>query len=268
MKYQILFFDIDGTLTSEVDGSIPASVPSAFLAAQDAGHLLFLCSGRCFCHIEERFRNLDPDGIICGCGTNILTKRYGELLRHRISTGQISLICDAARESGIDILYESAEEIGFDPTCKMELPHVRRLADIIMNDFGKVLIDPYAKGFTCDKLCIFTEDAEALKRFTEKTNNILNRIDRGGCLYEMVPKGYSKATGIELVLDKYRISPKDSWGFGDSNNDLEMLQYVGHPVVMGNAKPESLKKIAEYVLPKSSECGITIGLRELGFLNR
>ena len=265
MHQQILFFDIDGTLTSEIDGSIPASVPVAFREAQEAGHLLFLCSGRCYCHIEERLRKLEPDGIVCGCGTNVITKKYGEMIHHRISAPEAALIRDTARENGIDILYESAERIGFDPQCKMVLAHVKRLAEIVGKDIGSVYVDPDQEGFTCDKVCIFTEDEEALKRFTEKTGTILTRIDRGGCLSEMVPKGYSKATGIELVLQKYGIIKEDSWGFGDSNNDLAMLKYVGHPVVMGNARPEELKRIAEYVVPKASEDGIMVGLKELGF---
>ena len=265
MKQQIAFFDIDGTLTSEIDGNIPPTVPDAFRKAREQGHLMFLCSGRCYCHIEERFKKLEPDGIICGCGTHILTQKYGELLHHRMTPEETALIRDAARENGIDLLYEAAENIGFDPKNRMETEHVKRLASVIEKHLGRIFEDPDREGFTCDKICIFTYDTEALRRFTEKTAGILNRIDRGGCLYEMEPLGFSKATGIRTVTERYGI-PKDRvWCFGDSNNDLAMLEYAAHPVVMGNAKPESLKNIAEYVLPKASEDGIMTGLRELGF---
>lgn len=266
MHRQIIFFDIDGTLTSEKDGTIPGTVPYAFSSARKNGHLLFLCSGRCFCHIEERFRNLGPDGIICGCGTHIMTEDSGEILRHRLSQEETALIRDTARKYGIDILYESAETIGFDPCCKLQSANERRLADILRKDLGCYYTDPDQTGFTCDKICIFTEDPSALSRFTEKTAHLLNRIDRGGSLYEMVPKDFSKATGIQTVLNHYGMSREDSWAFGDSNNDLAMLQFVRYPIVMGNAKPDELREIAFYVAPKASDDGIMTALRELGFI--
>ena len=45
---KIAFFDIDGTLTSEIDGEIPASAIDAIRAARAAGHLMFINTGRCF----------------------------------------------------------------------------------------------------------------------------------------------------------------------------------------------------------------------------
>ena len=68
---KIAFFDIDGTLTSELDGSIPESAVYAIRKSRENGNLMFINTGRCFQNVEERFRNIGFDGYICGCGTNI-----------------------------------------------------------------------------------------------------------------------------------------------------------------------------------------------------
>ena len=59
-------------------------------------------------------------------------------------------------------------------------------------------------------------------------------------------KGVNKGTGIIKVLEKLNISVDDSIGFGDSMNDLEMIETCGYSVVMDNGD-EMLKRIADYV---------------------
>lgn len=68
---KIAFFDIDGTLTSETDGTIPESAITAIRAARANGHLIFINTGRCFQNVEKRFLSIGFDGLVCGCGTNI-----------------------------------------------------------------------------------------------------------------------------------------------------------------------------------------------------
>ena len=56
---KIAFFDIDGTLTSEIDGSLPKSAINAIRHARTFGHLMFINTGRCFQNVEPRFREFD-----------------------------------------------------------------------------------------------------------------------------------------------------------------------------------------------------------------
>ena len=73
MKKKIAFFDIDGTLTSEVDGSVPESAKEAIRTARANGHLMYLNTGRCMQNVESRFLEVGFDGVVAGCGTNIYT---------------------------------------------------------------------------------------------------------------------------------------------------------------------------------------------------
>ena len=51
---KIAFFDIDGTLTSEIDGSIPQSAITAIRKARANGNLMFLNTGRCIQNVAFR----------------------------------------------------------------------------------------------------------------------------------------------------------------------------------------------------------------------
>ncbi len=67
-----------------------------------------------------------------------------------------------------------------------------------------------------------------------------------------MPYGYSKATGIQYVLNHYHLNLSDAYALGDSNNDLPMLSYVSHSIAMGNASPESLLRRWSMSLPSQA----------------
>ena len=72
---KIAFFDIDGTLTSEIDGSIPESAVYAIRAARANGNLMFINTGRCFQNVEQRFRDVGFDGFVCARDRNEAASR-------------------------------------------------------------------------------------------------------------------------------------------------------------------------------------------------
>ena len=84
---KIAFFDIDGTLTSEIDGSLPKSAINAIRHARTFGHLMFINTGRCFQNVEPRFRRIGFDGYVCGCGTNIFCSGTEALHYHAAVRG-------------------------------------------------------------------------------------------------------------------------------------------------------------------------------------
>lgn len=57
---------------------------------------------------------------------------------------------------------------------------------------------------------------------------------------DIVNPEVNKATALSFMADKLHIAPADIMAFGDGLNDLEMLEYVGHPVAMTNSDPELL----------------------------
>jgi len=79
------------------------------------------------------------------------------------------------------------------------------------------------------------------------------------CL-EIVSAGVQKALGVEVVANHYGIKREDILAFGDEDNDMEMIRYAGHGVVMQNGI-SSLKHIADDVtMHTNHEDGLAIYL--------
>lgn len=262
---KIAFFDIDGTLTSELDGSIPDSVVYAIRKAKAAGHLMFINTGRCFQNVEQRFRSIGFDGYVCGCGTNIYYKEE-ELFYHHQSHEMVERLLHAAREAGVDILFESKQEVVFDRFRPLRHPKAQKLYYEFCARHYDMSHEIESEDFVCDKFVMWFQTPEQLAAFRKISDPYFACIDRGERFREFVPLSFSKASGIQFLLDHFGLPIEQAYAFGDSNNDLAMLQFVPHSVVMGNAEDPALFEIADYVAGKASEDGIAHALEQLGFL--
>jgi len=269
MERKIAFFDIDGTLTSELDGSILPSTKTAIKKARDNGNLMFINTGRCMQNVEKRFLEIGFDGIISGCGTNIYCEADGTLkeLLYVPQTHAVTYeILTHARKFELDILFESKNYVCFDTQRPLLTEGGIRQNNAFLSRNYDMSQNPENDNFTCDKFVVWFTNIEDLPAFRQVSDQHFECIDRGGNFREFVPAGYSKATGIQFVLDYYGITIENSYSFGDSNNDLPMLSYTKYSIAMGNATPASLFDKVTYVSAQSSQNGIWQALEYYGFI--
>lgn len=263
---KIAFFDIDGTLTSEVDRSIPERTKKGIREARANGHLMFINTGRCFQNVEARFRDIGFDGFVCGCGTNIYCENQ-EILSVVQSHETMMEILNIARVTGVDLLFESKEHVCFDLSRPLQDPQANRMYQTFVRRGYQMPADPEDSSFVSDKFVIWFQHPSQLDAFRKVSDKYFDCIDRGGNFREFVPIGYSKATGIQKVLDYYNLPLSSAYAFGDSNNDLPMLKYVPNSVAMGNSSPTSLFDQVSYVTDNASQDGIWNALLYFGFIN-
>ena len=62
------------------------------------------------------------------------------------------------------------------------------------------------------------------------------------------------------ILARYGLSPEECISFGDSENDIGMLQAAGIGVAMGNATPDA-QAAADYVTDDCDDDGVANALR-------
>lgn len=262
---KIAFFDIDGTLTSEIDGAVPEDAAAAIAQARKNGHLMFINTGRCFQNVEPCFRGIGWDGYVCGCGTNIYCD--GRDVLHVSQThATIMCILHAARRTDVDILFESRAQVAFDLSRPLRHPRAVRQYRIFLEHHYRMPEDLENPNFFADKFVIWYQEESQLAAFRQVSDQWFDCIDRGGTFREFVPRGYSKATGIRFVLNHYGLTLEDAYALGDSNNDLSMLSYVPHSIAMGNASPASLFDRVEYVTAPASQGGIRQALAHYHFI--
>lgn len=78
---------------------------------------------------------------------------------------------------------------------------------------------------------------------------------------EVTAAGVSKASALLWLGEYLKIKPEEMIAFGDSGNDIDMLQAAGIGVAMGNAEPEA-KAAADFVTQANTEDGIVHAIKK------
>ena len=90
-------------------------------------------------------------------------------------------------------------------------------------------------------------------------------IETTGFAIHIMELGHSKMNGVRKASELIGIDTKDIAAFGDSDNDVSMLQDCGVGIAVANASPAA-KMAAKYVCREPHADGVIEGLRWLGLL--
>ncbi|MDT0158008.1 HAD family hydrolase [Microbacterium sp. ARD32] len=77
----------------------------------------------------------------------------------------------------------------------------------------------------------------------------------GAPFVEVMAQGVNKATGVAQVCTRLGIERSEVLAFGDALNDLELLQWAGHGVAVGNAM-DVVREEADEVAPSNLQDGV------------
>ena len=264
MKHSIIFFDIDGTLLSETTHTIPESTKTAIKKAQENGHLLFINTGRGISNIVPSIKEMNFDGYVCGCGTYIEFKGK-ELLSKSFSNSFAKKIIDDIHNLKIDAILEGKSGTYFDDD---NLIYEKEVKEIKSRNLKNKLCEVksfYDANLNFDKLVIWTNSNSDFDVFYDKYKNTFDFIHREDNFYELVPLGYSKATGIEFLINELNIDFNNTFALGDSTNDLSMLEYVKNSIAMGNSNPK-LFDLVSYVTTDIEKDGVYNALKHYNII--
>ena len=259
----LIFFDIDGTLIGEETHRMTRSTAEAIKKARAAGHICIVNTGRTGKLIlPNLFGETEFDGILMGCGTMI--QYHEETLLHKTFTAEESLqIIEGLRKYRIDAILEGYR----DNFCDSD-------DNIFSEDFLKFVhcFDSLEyKNYSeapghFDKFYAYTVNPSCMEEFSREFADRLEIVDRKKGYYEIMPKGYSKASGIRFLADTLGIDMAQTVAVGDSSNDIPMLECAGVSIAMGNAT-DDVKVLADYVTTDVEENGIENALRWLGAIS-
>ena len=264
MNRKLLFFDIDGTLLPEVDGLIPKSTINAIKKAQELGHYTFINTGRPKSIIPRQLQTMNFDGYLYGCGTHI-TLHDETLLDKQFDKNLCMSVALHAREEKVPIIFEGNDSCFYD---SLSVPNAwgAEIGSQIFRDFSDKLNDLNGyENFQFSKFCIIAETPEILHKMLAPFSDYFEPIERGDAFYEIVPVGFSKASAIDTILKHLNQPLSDCYVFGDSNNDLSMLNHVPNAIAMGNSSNEVLKA-ASYVTTPVWRDGIYVALKHFGLI--
>lgn len=278
---KLLALDLDGTLLDS-RGRIPEANKQAIRKAEEKGVLVTIATGR-------RFRDARPVALEAEFNAPIITHN-GALLKFAqtletvayslIETETVREILRVGREFGGDALL-SADPHGkgtlfYDTVSAENIPlqkyigwskrlhgdeaeeavhHVKNLEDILHET------ETVHVSFSGN--CAPMAELEmVLKNALDLTANVLTTVypPLDFTLIDILPPDASKGIGLEKLAAIENLTAENVMVIGDNFNDLEMLEYAGTPVVMGNASPDLLERGEFYTTLSNDENGVALAI--------
>lgn len=250
------FFDIDGTLLSFKTHRVSPGTVEAFDALHSKGIRTFISSGRPRILIPEM--PVSFDGYITMNGGYVFV---GDkvLLRQPIPQEETDRWLHFAKEHQLcTMCFTEHDMYGAQPNeagmkirdqLEFEMPPMVPIETL----YGK-------ETFQLIAVMPATMDAGVAELLPHC------RLPRWHPFFtDMVHMGNSKAAGIESICRHFGFTPEETIGFGDGGNDIEMLEYCGIGVAMGNAD-DPVKAHADHVTTSVDDEGIYTALKALGII--
>lgn len=255
------FFDIDGTLVSLKKKVYPPSVPILLKALRKKGILCFVATGRSRCEIdsEHLLDGLVFDGYLTNNGQDAYAPDGRLLYSKALEPSECAAVLSWVEEHNVACWMVSSDAI----ICNQ---HNDRLLEAMVaihtqppriGDLRPMLEKPIYKI-----VLFLTREEMAAPLALAPSCKMTQWFPLG---HDLIPRDGGKKNALLSLLKDYDISPEECIAFGDSENDMEMLQAVGIGVAMGNATPEC-KAIADYITSDCDEDGILSALRHYNVL--
>ena len=244
---KIIFFDIDGTLVDSAIGRIPAKTYEALNRLREKGILLCIATGRSPAVLPD-FRGFRFDAY-CTFNGSLCYTESKTIHSNPLSSKDVAKVLGNAASIGRPVSVATRNRMAANGIDK-DLTDYYLLADLtltIADDFDKVCQgEVYQMMLGCRP-----SDHDAILRGVTDAK-IAVSWDRAA---DVIPVSSGKGGSIGKILAYFNLDASQALAFGDSYNDIEMLQSVGTGVAMGNAAAR-LKEIADDVCGNVSEDGI------------
>jgi Cof subfamily protein (haloacid dehalogenase superfamily) len=278
---KLLALDLDGT-TLDSRGEITKANRVAIRAAEVAGVLVTIATGR-------RFRDAQPVGIDLELNAPLVTHN-GALLKYADSLETVSYsllsteisfeIINKGKQLGGDalvstdplgdgtLLYDRVSEhntplqkyIGWSKALhgdgdNASVAHVKALEDIVHeHDVVHISFSGSCAAMTIFESSLRDEFGGAVTILA----TIYPQLDF--TLIDILPPEASKGHGVAKLAEINSLGPEHIMAIGDNFNDIEMLEYAGTAVVMGNADPSLLERREFYTTLSNDESGVAAAI--------
>jgi Cof subfamily protein (haloacid dehalogenase superfamily) len=261
-KRHLIALDVDGTLVDH-EGSMTEEVRDAAQAVIEAGHDVIIATGRSLGATLPVIRLLGITGGYAVC-----------------SNGGVTLRIDEALPEGFEVL----ERVTFDPkpaltALRERLPSAKYALEddrgrfLSTESFQDASFGSEAQSVDFEEMVesravrvvVFSTDSSA-----EEFGEAVASIGLHGVTYsvgwtawlDIAASGVTKASALEALRQRLGTARSLTVAVGDGRNDVEMLQWAGRGVAMGQA-PDEVRSAASEVTGTVYDDGAAKVLRSL-----
>lgn len=268
---KLVFVDMDDTFLSP-DKTISAENQRILDLAHEKGVQFVPCTGRNITGLPEQLVSHPcVRYAVCANGAIIADARTGEVL-HSISIEKdlVRALYDEVKELPITFdsfadgtVYTMADRWGYLDKINLSEPTREMVKSVRTRWDGSAeeLFDQV--GDICRVNVFYLDRADAVRVWDAvDVRPELTRASSLPCNVEITRAEATKGTGVRWLCEYLGVSLADVVAFGDSDNDLTMLEVAGDGVAMGNANAVA-KASADHVCGTCAESGVARYLEPL-----
>ncbi|WP_251042253.1 HAD-IIB family hydrolase [Arthrobacter sp. ISL-69] len=269
-----VFLDVDGTYADY--GVVPEGHVRAVQAARQAGHRVFLCTGRPVSMLPPSILAAGFDGLVASAGA--YAEVAGTVLVDRRFPADLAARTVRALDAHDAVYVLEAQEALHVPPAALE-----RLRAILDAHFEQAPEGPVGSSdilravrttsnradVPFAKVSVFDSPVAMESLVGEIGGDIAvvaNSVaDEGRHAGELYQRGISKADGVAAVAAHLGIAQADTIAVGDGANDLEMIAYAGVGIAIEGSLPELVALADRTAAPPRQE-GLVAAFAELGLI--
>lgn len=265
-KKHLIALDLDGTLLTDRK-TISARTKQVLFKAKEEGHIVVISTGRPHRSSINYYHELGLDTPMVNFNGALIhhpTNRNWDALHNPMPIRTAYKIIDACYDLKVNnILAEVMDDVYIDSYNRKIIDFLDQTNDehpfTVGNLKHKLQTDPTS-------ILVYPEEnqVEHLRNHLDEFHAEVIEHRKWGApwnVIEIIKKGMNKAVGLEKIAYYFDIPAERIIAFGDEDNDLEMIDYAGVGVAMGNAI-DQLKSIAKHETATNEEDGVGVFLEE------
>ncbi len=261
---KIISIDLDGTLLNE-EKTVPESTKEYFRELRKQGHIIIINTGRYYAVAMDVLGKLDYiDYVACSAGGLIYdVKKQKTEIYSEFSYDIVKEIFHRTQKYNIKSLNIATDKSIYTYDKMFKLLTECRENTIRYNTIEKLLENKICVTHMYINLNTYNDTV----KYLNENNNlegynmyIMKESNNDECWIEIRKNNIDKYSIISKISRVHDISEKNTISFGDSINDLEMIQNAGIGVAMGNAV-EEIKQNANSITISNNEKGVEVWLR-------
>ncbi|AKE40097.1 Cof-type HAD-IIB family hydrolase [Corynebacterium camporealensis] len=262
---RLIASDIDGTFL-DPNHRVSKRNRDAVLRAHQAGTHFVLATGRPHRWIAPVLDQLPLRPLCVTANGAVLYDADSDnvLEAHEVAPGVLSHVVDIAKQAfaphgGVSFAVERAGKSVRDPLDELFVVDHSYSEEPVFDGFGIAALDdlvsvPAVKLLVRNLHLSAPEMYDVLAPHVDQNKAHVTYSMNEGIL-EVAAPGVTKAKGLDAVAQHFNVTAEQTITFGDMPNDIEMLQWAGTGVAMGNAAP-AVKEAADFVTTPNSESGV------------
>ncbi|MBI9011733.1 MAG: HAD family phosphatase [Clostridiales bacterium] len=260
--YKLLALDIDGTLLDS-EGHVSESTLEAIKRVQNKGVLVTISTGRPIQGVYKYIKMLDLKApIITYNGAMIIDSEKDKVIyEQKLDRKDAKQIIDLGRVYDTTMVIWSNNKLYVNRLDDHVIAYqtLSGEAPIVINNYEEV----YNQGIT---KIIWINEPDKLIQYQDEIKSVANEsvtyCTSKPHYLEFFDHKVSKAKALAFIGRHCNIKKEEMMAIGDGNNDIEMIEYVGMGVAMGNATP-LVKSVANYITSSNNNDGIFKALEKL-----